>query len=211
MKQLLLTSSLLTLSAFSQADIIFDIGLSGGGEEMIVVEYTDGSSSSHSLNDDFIFGLGYEHRITPLFSLKAMSSFKYGYMTLNKVNVDFTASSSAIPLELVAYMHPHNNFNIGAGINYDAAVSYTETYENVSDEFQFDSNLGWLIAARGYLRFSDIDPNEQGGVYMEAKYSSSTYTLNSVNGYEVSNEIAEAFDLDNFNGNRFTLTFGLFI
>ncbi|HEY8023338.1 MAG TPA: outer membrane beta-barrel protein [Burkholderiaceae bacterium] len=91
------------------------IGLTGGGESIATVNYTDGSSSNVSSGSGVQLMMGLDYRINESFSVQGSVGYHGGF-TPQASNGD--ASFDRYPIELLAYYHPDQHWRVGGGVRF---------------------------------------------------------------------------------------------
>src|SRR6185437_15968282 len=120
------------------------VGLSVGGKTLDTIQYTDGSSSNISSGTGGIVQAGLDYRINESFS----TQFSVGYQfretpAANNGSADFTR----IPVELLFYYHPDQNWRIGGGAQFveSPRVNGSGAASGVSEDFK--NTVGLILEA----------------------------------------------------------------
>ncbi|MFM2067724.1 MAG: hypothetical protein RLZZ584_2633 [Pseudomonadota bacterium] len=87
-------------------------GLTGGGDELATVRFTDGSSESISAGGLIEFKAGVDWRVAGPFSLRG----SFGYHVDDSSARNGSMRFERFPLELLACWHGSDRFRLGAGV-----------------------------------------------------------------------------------------------
>jgi hypothetical protein len=93
---------------------VVGLGLTVGGDKLATAQYTNGTSSDVYAGGTVQFHAGGEYRFHPEFSLQ--STIGYHVSSAGGKNGDITFSR--MPVELMWYFHPTDQWRVGAGARY---------------------------------------------------------------------------------------------
>lgn len=131
----------------------FDAGFTGGGDKLVDVTFSDGSTQSlYAGNSGYLdFGVLQDFG-DPHWSLKG--TLGYAYTGINASNA--TISFSHIPLEVTG-IYNLGRSHFGFGLRYD--VNPRLDLDGLGPNGNFDNALGWLVEYRWWLfgvRYTNI-------------------------------------------------------
>ncbi|HKV96400.1 MAG TPA: hypothetical protein VJR90_02785 [Gammaproteobacteria bacterium] len=131
----------------------FDAGVTGGGDKLVQVDFSDGSSQSLYAGDSGYLDVGVLQDFgDPHWSLKG--TLGYAYAAVNGSNA--TISFSHVPLEVTGLYNLGNN-HFGFGLRYD--MNPRLDLDGLGPNGNFNNALGWILEYRWWLfgvRYTNI-------------------------------------------------------
>jgi hypothetical protein len=116
--------------------VVAGIGLSGGGQELANVRYTNGDSQTIRAGSGVYFTGGLDYRVTPEFSLEATANFHVDDTHARNGSVRF----QRFPLELMGYYHAGPQWRVGGGVRYVTNAKLTSSGAAAGDDYKFDNS-----------------------------------------------------------------------
>lgn len=125
------------------APMHFFVGMNatGGGDELITAERTDGKSSTIKAGQGITFAAGVDYRITPAFSMQASLGYQTDKENANNGRLEFTR----YPFELLAFYHPSANWRIGGGLRYVSSPTLKGSGVVSMPDIDFDNTTSGVI------------------------------------------------------------------
>ncbi|HEY0060608.1 MAG TPA: outer membrane beta-barrel protein [Telluria sp.] len=117
------------------------MGLTGGGETLSTVEYTDGTEIDIRTGDLLAFVGGIDYQVTPTFSFQGSVGYHVATAGARNGHQRF----SRIPLELLAYYHVAPNWRIGGGARYATSIKYSSGGAADVGDYKYDGSVGGVI------------------------------------------------------------------
>ena len=114
-------------------------GVTGGGDSLAVVPYTNGAQGTVTAGGLFQAGLGIDYRVNDAFSLQASVSRHIS----DESSVNGGARFSRLPLELIAYANVSPSWRVGVGARYASRAKLR--LSNGGADRDFDSTPGGLV------------------------------------------------------------------
>lgn len=114
-------------------------GVTGGGDSLALVSYTNGAEGKVTAGGLFQAGLGIDYRVNEMFSLQASVSRHLS----DESSVSGGARFSRLPLELIAYANLSPSWRVGVGARY--ATRAKLRFSNGGGNRDFDSTPGGLV------------------------------------------------------------------
>ena len=131
----------------------FDAGITGGGDKLVVVNFSDGSSQSLYAGNSGYFDLGIMQDFgNPHWSLKGTLGYAYTGVSASNATISF----SHMPLEVTGIYNLGRN-HFGFGLRYD--VNPRLDLDGLGPNGNFNNALGWLVEYRWWLfgvRYTNI-------------------------------------------------------
>lgn len=136
-------------------------GFTLGGDNLVEVEYDDGSSEELNAGDLLDLKAGFLIDL-PNYPVTIQTTIGYHFDSITATNGD--ASFSRLPLDLLAFYNV-NKHRIGAGLSYHLNPELEFEFDNVDVNIDADNAIG-LVVEYGYqvadrvilgLRYVDID------------------------------------------------------
>ena len=131
----------------------FDAGITGGGDKLVVVNFSDGSSQSLYAGDSVYFDLGVMQDFgNPHWSIQGTLGYAYTGVSASNATISF----SHIPLEVTGLYNLGNN-HFGFGVRYD--VNPRLNLDGLGPNGDFNNAWGWLVEYRWWLfgvRYTNI-------------------------------------------------------
>lgn len=134
------------MTAFAQAEqdrptITVNLDYMSGGEELVEMNYTDGSSDSVSAGAGLGFGVGLKQTVAEQVSVEG----RIGYLSDTASGKDgfgqtVEFSFSTLPVDVLA-QYQMEKHSFGAGLTYHL----NPTLDIDGDEFEFDNAMGTLL------------------------------------------------------------------
>jgi hypothetical protein len=146
----------------SSTHFTLDAGLTGGGDKLATVTFTDGSTKSIYAGNAIFGDMGF---LTDFGASNWSFKGTLGYAYTAIVAKNATISFSRFPLDAIAvYSYGRNHF--GAGLTY--YLNPKLDMDGFAPNVDFDNSLGWLIEYRYWLfgiRYTNITyRSSQGNV-----------------------------------------------
>lgn len=168
----------------SNANFIFTVGYTDGGEKLAGFDYYDGSSETVKSGSGVYFGGGgtYRFESTP-FSLKGLVAYHFDSVTAEvygsgEADIDF----SRVEVDLLGQYHMTDNLFLGGGITRHLGV---ELDYSLGESIEFDSALGYVFEL-GY-RFETVA--------LSARYTGISYANEYLAGSIDGNSIGVFIDV----------------
>lgn len=95
------------------------IGITAGGAKLATADYSDGTSANIKAGSGLALLAGAEYRVSPEFSVQGTVGYHI-HFTPEASNGD--ASFSRVPVELIGYFHPNQQWRVGGGVRHTTAV-----------------------------------------------------------------------------------------
>lgn len=131
----------------------FDAGITGGGDQLVVVNFSDGSSQSLYAGDSGYLDFGVLQDFgDPHWSLKGTLGYAYAAVSGSNATISF----SHVPLEVTGLYNLGNN-HFGFGLRYD--MNPRLDLDGLGPNGNFDNALGWFVEYRWWLfgiRYTNI-------------------------------------------------------
>lgn len=119
-----------------------DAGVTGGGDKLVVVTFSDGSSQSLYAGDSVYLDVGVMQDFgDPHWSIAGTLGYAYNSVSASNATISF----SHIPLEVIGLYNLGNN-HFGFGVHYD--VNPHLDLAGYGPNGNFDNSLGWLVEYR---------------------------------------------------------------
>lgn len=137
-----------------------DAGLTGGGDKLATVTFTDGSTQSIYAGNSIYADLGFMARLgASPWTLKGTLGYAYTGVTASNANVNFTY----YPLDVLA-IYNYGNHHFGAGLT--AHMSPRLDMDGFAPNVDFDTAGGIILEYRYWLfgvRYTNIRYKVSGG------------------------------------------------
>lgn len=148
-------------------------GLTGGGDKLATVRFSDGSTESINAGGLVHLGLGFVWQpvLTPL-SVQATIGWHGDTITADNGDLRFTR----VPIELLGFVHPAPNVRIGGGVRWVTSPELKTDVAGLNDSIRFKDTTG-AVAEAGY-RFGQR-------TWLNLRYTVEDYEAESVNGFAV--------------------------
>jgi hypothetical protein len=117
------------------------MGLTGGGDELATVQFTDGSSKSISAGGLIEFKAGVDWRMAGPFSLRG----SFGYHVDNTTASNGSMRFERFPLELLAFWHGSDRFRLGGGVRQATSARVTSSGQAGGINGNFTASLGTVF------------------------------------------------------------------
>jgi hypothetical protein len=117
------------------------IGLTGGGDELATVQFTDGSSDSISAGGLVEFKAGVDWRVAGPFSLRG----SFGYHVDDSTARNGSLRFERFPLELLAFWHGSDRFRLGAGVRKATSARVSSSGQAGGINGNFSASLGTVF------------------------------------------------------------------
>lgn len=131
----------------------FDAGITGGGDKLVEVDFSDGSSQSLYAGDSAYLDVGVLQDFgDPHWSLKGTLGYAYAAVTGSNATISF----SHVPLEVTG-LYNLGNSHFGFGLRYD--MNPRLDLDGLGPNGNFDNALGWFVEYRWWLfgvRYTNI-------------------------------------------------------
>lgn len=143
---------------------LIGMGLSGGGDKLVEVQYEDGASKDLKAGGLLYFTFGADYRINPEFSVQATINYHVDQADADNGELRF----QRFPIELIGYYQPHPQWRVGGGIRY--AMNPKLSGSGVADipDIKFDDATGAVVEVEYFS-----SPN----VGWKARYVNEKYKL----------------------------------
>ena len=142
----LVTMSASAFAADGDFKVVLQMGITGGGDKLATVTFTDGTKESITAGGTFQFGLGAEWQPADL-PVSVRATINHHFDSVNASNGDLKFKRS--PIELVADYHVDDKIFVGGGLRLVNGVKYTQNVPGNSGSVDFDNTTG-LLAGAGY-------------------------------------------------------------
>ena len=128
MKKIVFAAAIAAASIGAQAQVaapvkpwrwVAGIGITAGGAKLATADYSDGTSANIKAGSGLALLAGAEYRLNPEFSVQGTVGYHI-HFTPEASNGD--ANFSRVPLELIGYFHPNQQWRVGGGLRHTSAV-----------------------------------------------------------------------------------------
>lgn len=142
---------------------VLDATFEYGGDPVVEVTFTDGSSQKITAGQGGTFSFGADFRPTPNFGVRALAGWKFATSAADNVTLMFTR----FPVEAVASWYFTPDVRLGVGGTYHAAIKFDG--DGLGPNLAFDPavgatvELGWKAIALTYTNMNYTD--EPGAQY----------------------------------------------
>jgi hypothetical protein len=157
-----------------EADGIVSIGYDAGGDELIKLNFTDGTTKTISANEGVALAVGavFYHDRDLTWQTQATVGAKY--RPVDATNGD--AEWWSFPIEVIGFFNT-NLIRFGAGATYQIAPQLKTTGVISGYSVELDNTFG-LIAQVGFR------PKKRGGISVDVRYTKIEYSGDAVVGGE---------------------------
>ncbi|MFL6657350.1 MAG: outer membrane beta-barrel protein [Massilia sp.] len=155
--------------AAKQTRFFLHMGLTGGGDKIANIQYTDGTDGNVTFGSLVQLGAGVDYRVNESFSLQASINDHVSSQGGDNGSVRFTR----FPMELIAYYNVSPQWRIGAGARYvsGAKIKSRGVASDIGNG-DFDNAVGALVEAEYAI-------GEHVGIKL--RYVSEKYQLSGTN------------------------------
>jgi hypothetical protein len=131
---------------------VLGMGLTGGGETLAHVQYTNGDSAKISSGGLIAFHTGVEVRFTDLVSAQALIGYHVDRANASNGDVVF----ERVPLELLGHFRLTDWMRVGGGARYvtNARLRATGEARNFLSDVKFKNNLGAVVEVEFFPVYS---------------------------------------------------------
>lgn len=150
-----------------------DLGITGGGDKLATVRFSDGSTESVRAGGLLQFGAGFLFQPSGA-PLALQATFNYHVDDVSARNGSLTFSR--FPLEVIGYVMPAPNFRIGAGPRFVFRPELSSDLEGFNSNVKFKDTVGAVIEAG----FRPV-----GQLWVNLRYTAEKYKVKSIDGVDV--------------------------
>jgi hypothetical protein len=119
------------------------IGVTGGGDKLVTVSYTNGDDFDIKAGGGVVFTAGLDYQVNPQFSVQGSLNFHVDDQTAKNGSTKF----QRFPVEGVVFYHPGNQWKVGAGLRYVAAPRLNGHGAGNVGTYKFKSTVSALLEA----------------------------------------------------------------
>ena len=153
--------------------LAFDLGITGGGDKLATVTFSDGTTESVRAGGLLQIGAGFLWQ--PAASPVALqATFNYHVDDVSARNGSLTFSR--YPLEVIGYYTGVPNFRFGAGPRFVFSPELESDFPGDNSTIRFKDTIGAVFEA-GY--------RPVGQLWVNLRFTSEKYTVKSINGTNV--------------------------
>ena len=121
---------------------VLGAGLTFGGDTLVTIQYTDGSSDDITAGSLLMFYGGLDYRLNDTISVQGTIGYHFDSA---KPATNGDASFNRIPLELLAYYHVNDTTRLGSGVRYVMGPKLKGSGIASGANQSFDNTLGLVI------------------------------------------------------------------
>jgi hypothetical protein len=130
----------------SPVRFLVGMGLSGGGDKLASVKYTDYTSMNIHAGGLVYFTAGVNYRITPEFSVQSTVNYHVDQANAKNGDVKF----ERFPVEVIGYFHANEKWRIGGGVRYSVSPKFTDSF-GAGDSYSFDNSVGAVLEGEYFV------------------------------------------------------------
>lgn len=131
----------------SPARFVLGMGLSGGGDELASVHYTDGMNINLHAGGLVYFTAGVDYRFTPAFSLQGTVNYHVDRANSRNGDVKF----ERFPIELIGYYQPNPSWRVGGGVRYTTSPKLSGSGAGSGIGASFDNTTSAVVEGEYFV------------------------------------------------------------
>jgi len=144
-------AALLTVSSLAQAQtfapqpaplrFVAGLGVSGGGDKLAHVDYTNHTSQNINAGSGVYFTGGVDYRVSPEFSVQATANFHVDNTSASNGDIRF----QRFPFELIGYFHANDKFRVGGGLRYTTGAKLSSSGVASAPDLKYDDTTSAVV------------------------------------------------------------------